>query len=130
MKVKYTFVTGEISEIEVTEELGAEIMDMEKTASNKERAETRRHQSLDAMEFESKSFADQMDVASLVMELMEQESLEDAISHLLPQQIRLIRAIFFEGMTVNDFAAQEGVDHSAISHRLRAAFKQLKKYFR
>lgn len=127
MKVHYTFATGEVSEIEVTEELGAEISDMEKAAGNNDRAETRRHQSLNAMDYEGKTAADPTDVAALVMKQIERESLEQAISLLLPQQVRMIRAIFFEGMTVSAYAAQEGVDQSAISHRLQTIYRHLKK---
>jgi DNA-directed RNA polymerase specialized sigma24 family protein len=49
------------------------------------------------------------------------------VDKLKPAQRDLIRAIYFEGVSVNDYAAREGVDHSAISHRLKTAYGNLKK---
>jgi hypothetical protein len=53
MKIKYRFVTGEVSEIEVSEELGIELAAMAHIQANRKRAETRRHQSLEAVIEES-----------------------------------------------------------------------------
>ena len=39
----------------------------------------------------------------------------------------MIRAIYFEGVSVNDYAARMGVTQSAISHRLQTVKKKLKK---
>ena len=39
----------------------------------------------------------------------------------------MIHAIYFEGVSVNDYAARMGVTQSAISHRLQTVRKKLKK---
>jgi len=57
------------------------------------------------------------------------ERVQMALEHLRPDQKRLIRAVYFDGTSVNDFAAMEGVSGSAITHRLRTAEKNLKKIF-
>ena len=57
------------------------------------------------------------------------ERLNEALTHLSSKQQALIRAIYFEGVTVNEYAKKEGVDHSAISHRLRTIYKKLKKVY-
>ena len=42
-------------------------------------------------------------------------------------QQAMIRAIYFDGVSVNDYAARMGVTQSAISHRLQTVKKKLKK---
>lgn len=127
MKYTYKFVTGEIFEIEVTEELGAEILDMEKAASNKERAETRRHQSLDAMDFEGGLFSDNTDIAKDVLESIDMEALHKAIAMLLPQQRALMWEVFFEGKSITNIAEEEGTTKQALNNRLNKIYRKLKK---
>lgn len=48
---------------------------------------------------------------------------------LKPKQAELIIAVILDGVSVTDYAAQEGVSVSAISHRLETAKKNFKKVF-
>ena len=50
-----------------------------------------------------------------------------AIRQLSPDQQEMVRAIYFENVSVNDYAARTGVTQSAISHRLQTVKKKLKK---
>ena len=54
--------------------------------------------------------------------------LNTAISKLKPKQRDLINAIYFEGVSVNDYAVQEGVKPNAISMRLGRIKNNLKKF--
>lgn len=54
--------------------------------------------------------------------------LDGALAKLLPEQADLIRKIFYEGHTVQEIATMQGVDKSAISHRLQRAYKKLKNF--
>jgi DNA-directed RNA polymerase specialized sigma24 family protein len=47
---------------------------------------------------------------------------------LAPEQQRLIYLIYFDSVSATDIAKAEGVDKSAISHRLSRAIRSLKKY--
>lgn len=49
MKIRYEFANGEISEVEVSEELGRTLAEMTHRAALRDRAETRRHVSLDKL---------------------------------------------------------------------------------
>jgi len=51
MKIKYTSVTGEIHEIEVTEEWEEIILDLDRKEYNINRKETRRHIPLDGYDY-------------------------------------------------------------------------------
>ena len=57
MKISYEFVTGEISEIEVDEHLGGMLLDFDRQQYNNDHKETRRHVSLDGMDYEGELFA-------------------------------------------------------------------------
>ena len=46
MKIRYVFVNGEVSEIEVEETLGGLLLELDRQEANNARAETRRHISL------------------------------------------------------------------------------------
>ena len=48
MKVRYEFANGEISEIEVDDNLGELLVDFDRQEYNNDHKETRRHISLDA----------------------------------------------------------------------------------
>lgn len=124
MKYTYHFLNGESQEIEVTEALYMTLTDADRLEYNNDHANTRRHISLDMAESdEGMQFADP---ASLPMSETD-ERVQMALEHLRPDQQRLIHAVYFDGMSVNDFAAIEGVTKSAISHRLSTAEKNLRK---
>ena len=56
MKITYEFVTGEISEVEVDESLGGMLLDLDRQQYNNDHKETRRHVSLDGMDYEGVCF--------------------------------------------------------------------------
>ena len=124
MKYTYHFLNGESQEIEVTEALYMTLTDADRLEYNNDHANTRRHISMDMAESdEGMQFADP---ASLPMSETD-ERVQMALEHLRPDQQRLIHAVYFDGMSVNDFADIEGVTKSAISHRLSTAEKNLRK---
>ena len=44
-----------------------------------------------------------------------------------PDQQKMVHAIYFENVSVNDYAARMGVTQSAISHRLQTVKKETEK---
>ena len=60
----------------------------------------------------------------------DEECLRTAIQQLTPDQQEMVQAIYFENVSVNDYAARMGVTQSAISHRLQTVKKKLKKLLR
>ena len=128
MRVRYEFVNGEFEEIEVDDSLGALLVDCDRQEYNNNHKETRRHYSLDACQFEGADFAVEDEALdALFAEPTAAERLHTAIAKLKPEQQRLIRAIYFEGVSVNDYARMEGCTQSAISHRLQTIRNKLKK---
>lgn len=127
MKITYTFANGEKSEIEVTEDWGAIVLDMDRLDYNSNQRETRRHCSLEAFNLDDAYFPSNEDVEADVIRNERDAELYAAINQLLPEQQRIIRAVYFEGTPAVEIARSEGVSKSAISHRLSRAENALKK---
>ena len=128
MKITYKFVTGEVTEVEVSEEIGAVIIDLDRQEYNNDHKETRRHYSLDGKVYEGMDYAvEDSDLEALFAGPTDEERLHAAIRQLSPDQQEMVRAIYFENVSVNDYAARTGVTQSAISHRLQTVKKKLKK---
>lgn len=128
MKITYKFVTGEVAEVEVSEEIGAMIVDLDRLEYNNDHKETRRHYSLEGKVYEGMDYAvEDPGLEALFAGPTDEERLHAAIRQLSPDQKEMVRAIYFENMSVNDYAARMGVTQSAISHRLQTVKKKLKK---
>lgn len=129
MKIKYTFAT-EIVEVEVSEELGNIIVDLDRREYNTNHKETRRHCSLDALNLDDALIPSDDNVEAEVAAKDENRRLYAAIAQLSPRQQYLIRQVYFEGRKFTDIAREEGVDRTAISHATDRALKKLKRILR
>ena len=128
MKITYRFVTGEVTVIDVPDEIGAVIVDLDRQEYNNDHKETRRHYSLEGKVYEGMDYAvEDPGLEALFAGPTDEERLHVAIRQLSPDQQEMVRAIFFENVSVNDYAARMGVTQSAISHRLQTVKKKLKK---
>lgn len=128
MKVRYVFANGEISEIEVDESLGELLVDFDRQEYNNDHKETRRHISLDGMEYEGELFASAADPVSEVLEREELARLRRAMETLTPKQRALVLKIYFNKESIATVARAEGVDESSIRERLRWIYKKLKNF--
>ena len=127
MKITYEFVTGEVSEVEVDERLGGMLLDLDRQQYNNDQKETRRHVSLDGMDYEGKLFASAEDTERKAERREDMARLFSAMEDLSPSQRELVKKVYFEERKITDIAREEGVDKSAISHRLERIHKKLKK---
>ena len=127
MKIRYEFATGEVSEIEVSEELGRLIEEMTHQAALRDRAETRRHVSLDKLLEAGLPLADDNCVETLAERAIDHAALLHAMEQLLPQQKELLLKVYFEGRSYADVARDEGVDRSAIRKKCCAFLKKSEK---
>ena len=127
MKIQYKFATETIS-IDVPDDWGEILIDLDRQEYNNDHKETRRHYSLEARVYEGMDYAvEDSDLEALFAGPTNEERLRAAIQKLDPDQQAMIRAIYFEGVSVNNYAARMGVTQSAISHRLQTVKKKLKK---
>ena len=129
MKISYKFA-NEAVDIEIDEKWGNVLLDLNRQEYNNNQTETRRHVSLNAMDYEGEIFAQvDHDIASIFADVSNEEKLHKAIPLLKLKQQELVKAIFFEGVSVSAYAAKEGVSQPAISQRLETALKKLKRFF-
>ena len=126
MKIKYQFAT-ETVEVEVSEELGNIIVDLNRQEYNNHHKETRRHCSLDAFNLDDALFPSEEDIEAEVVAKDQYNRLYAAIALLEPQQKELVRQVFFEDRKIVDIAAEEGVSEAAIRNRLKKITQRLKK---
>ena len=130
MKIQYKFATETIS-IDVPDDWGEILIDLDRQEYNNDHKETRRHYSLEGKVYEGMDYAaEDSGLEALFAGPTDEERLRAAIQKLDPDQQAMIRAIYFDGVSVNDYAARMGVTQSAISHRLQTVKKKLKKLLR
>lgn len=125
---RYHFSNGETISIDVSDDWGEILIDLDRLEYNNDHKETRRHYSLEGKVYEGKDYAvEDPGLEALFAGPTNEERLRDAIQKLAPDQQAMIRAIYFDGVSVNDYAARMGVTQSAVSHRLQTVKKKMKK---
>ena len=127
MKITYEFVTGEISEVEVDERLGGMLLDLDRQQDNNDQKETRRHFSLNGMDYEGELFASAEDTERTVEHREDMARLYSAMEILSPSQRELVKKVYFEERTFASIAREEGVGESAIRDRMKRIHKKLEK---
>ena len=129
MKITYEFVTGEVSEVEVDERLGGMLLDLDRQQENNDQKETRRHVSLDGMDYEGELFASAEDTERAVEHREDMARLYSAMEALSPSQRELVKKVYFEERKITDIAREEGVSHVAVRDRLERIYKKIKNNF-
>ena len=128
MKINYTFNNGENLEVEVSEELGAVILESRKKEENMERNRRRRCYSLNCMDFEGEDFADERTPESIFMEQIENEHILETLDKLSETQRRRL-LMLASGMSLHDIARAEGTSFYAIHVSIEAARKKFIKNY-
>lgn len=128
MKITYEFVTGEVSEVEVDERLGGMLLDLDRQQENNDQKETRRHFSLNSMDYEGELFASAEDTERAVEHREDMARLYSAMEALSPSQRELVKKVYFEERKITDIAREEGVTEAAIRNRLKKIYPRLKKF--
>ena len=129
MKITYEFVTGEVSGVEVDEHLGGMLLDLDRQQENNDQKETRRHVSLDGMDYEGELFASAEDTERAVEHREDMARLYSAMEFLSPSQRELVEKVYFEERKITDIACEEGVTKQSVHERVERALKKLKKNF-
>ncbi len=127
MKIKYEFV-NETVEIEVSDEWGSILIDLDRQEYNDNHRETRRHCSLEALNLDDAYLPSDVDVLGEIVAAYDRKQLYSAIAQLEPRQQKLIRQVYFEGRGYTELAREEGCDESAIRHAVARAVKKIKKF--
>ena len=125
MKIKYEFAT-ETVEIEVSDDWGNLVIDLDRQEYNNDHKETRRHVSLDAADFEGEVFAVEDTALS---HFDDNYDLQQAIFRLTDNQRRIIVGHYFEGRTYVELAKELGIAEASVRLAAKRALKQIQKNF-
>ena len=127
MKIYYESVTGKI-ELDVPEKWGKIKVDLDRQEYNVNHKETRRHCSLEAYNLDGNLLPSETNIEVEVLKNEERQELMDAIEKLTPDQRNLIKAVFFDGVSISEYAKKKGVSQPAITQRKETALKKLKNF--
>ena len=125
MKIKYQFAT-ETVEIEVSDDWGNLVIDLDRQEYNNDHKETRRHVSLDAALYEGDVFVDE---SASLESFADNYDLQQAISKLTDNQRRIIVGHYFEGLTYVALAQELGIAEANVRKAANRALKQIQKNF-
>ena len=128
MKIKYMFANGDVSEVEVSEEVGTVIVDSRRKEENQARKERYHCYSYDAIDYEGEEFADPDSIDAILEREYLSIRVAKAMSHLTETQVRRI-TLLSEGHSIREIARMEGVDHMVVSESIIAARKKFLKFF-
>lgn len=128
MKINYTFANGEVSEVEVNEEIGNVILDSRRLEDNLARKERYHCYSMDAADYEGEEYADQETPESALFLQLENKSIADAFDKLSEVQKRRL-LMLAQGLSVREIARREGKDIKTIRESIEGARKKFLKFF-
>ena len=128
MKINYQFNNGENSEIEVSEELGAVILESRRKEENLARKERYHCVSMENSEFEGVDFIDETTPEMLFFEQIENEHILETLDKLSETQRRRL-LMLASGMSLHDIARAEGTSFYAIHVSIEAARKKFIKNY-
>jgi len=123
MIIKYQFAT-ETVEIEVDDDWGCLVIDMDRMEYNNDHKETRRHVSLDAALYEGEVFVDE---SANLEKNADSIDLQKAISTLTDHQQRIINGYYFDGFTYVELGRELGISEASVRKAADRALKALKK---
>ncbi len=127
MKIKYEFITGEVQEVIVPDELIKVVMEIERQVNNNNRNERRRHNSLEEMEEHGFQFkSNEIEVIENVEEILINESLYKALGKLSFDERKLIYLVFFQRKTIVSIAKDRGVSEGNIRRILKLIYKEIR----
>ena len=130
MVIKYKFLDNATSEVEVDDELGKHMTEMNDAAAKIDRKETRRHVYMSELEEKGHYIPADTDPLNDVLKEERIKELMTAIEKLQPQQKTLIIRVYWNKEHQKDIAADEGVSQQAIASRLKTILKNLKKFLK
>ena len=128
MKVQYRFVNGDLVDVEVPQEYGEALADLDRLEHNNNQTQTRRHVSLDMMvQDQGVQFVEDGDVSEICLSKIAVADLIRAMDTLTDGQKELIHKVFEEKIPPSRVAEQEGVSRMAINNRLNKIYHTLRK---
>ena len=129
MKINYTFVNGDTSDVEVSEEIGNLILDSRRVESNQDRKERYHCYSLDAAEYEGEGLCGRQYAGSMeLFRQLENQRLKEAFEQLSEVQRRRL-LMLAEGVSLREIARREGKDIKSIRESIEGSQEKVFEIF-
>lgn len=131
MKISYKSVTGEVTAVEATADIGEFITASRRAEDSADRKERRHCISLDGIQYEGNEFGSPDPTEKLFNDTDERDAkIKTALSHLTDTQQRRLIQHFLGGLSEREIARREGRDYKSVHESIVAAKKKFKKYYR
>ena len=124
MKIKYKYITGEVSEVEVSDEIGVEIMESRRAEKNQGRKNKYYCYSLDGILYEGLEYATEETPDSIIENLELNAMLSEALTQLTDTQRRRL-LMLSKGLSFREIARLENTSHSKICKSIEQARKKI-----
>ena len=128
MKIRYEFANGEVTEVEVSEEVGAVIVESRREEENLARKNRYHCYSLDDIDYEGLEYADPHTPEEDFISRENKKAILSALTILTETQKRRL-LLYAGGLSYREIARREGVDHKKVIKSVEAAKEKIKKYF-
>ena len=126
MKIKYKFANGEISYVEVSDEVGQAILESRRKESSLDKKEYRHSAcSIDVIEFEGEEFAEKDTPESLLFNKEEDARVKEFFATLTETQRRRLE-MRLNGMNLRQICLAEKADNKTV----RETFEQIQKKYK
>jgi DNA-directed RNA polymerase specialized sigma24 family protein len=130
MEIKYKFANGEESYVEVSEEIGAAILESRRKEGNLNKKEYRHSAySIDALIYEGEELADRDTPESVMME-REEVDLINTFAKLLTETQKRYLKMRLDGMSITEIAKKENKSYMTIKDSLSCVQKKFKTFFK
>lgn len=129
MKIKYKFANGEISYVEVSEEVGQALLESRRKEASLDKKEYRHSAcSIDVIEFEGDEFADKDTPESLLLN-KEGDGRIKAFYEILTERQRRCLELRLDGLTIAEIAKVEGLQFMSVKDCLTCIQKKFQTFF-
>ncbi len=129
MKIKYTFADGEVTEVEVSEEIGAVIIDSRKAEhAQDERQRYHCPYSYDAIDYEGEEYATDETPETEHIRSERDARLYTALATLTETQRRRL-LMLADGLSMREIARREKADIKTVRESIEGARKKFQKNF-
>lgn len=127
MKIKYEFADGTVSVVEVSDEIGAVIVDSRKAEHAWQERQRCHCYSSDAIDFAGLEYADTETPESIFLRKEREKELSDALDTLNENQRRRL-LMYASGLSYREIARREGLsEKKSVIECIEGARKKLKK---
>lgn len=133
MIIKYEFITGETVKVEVDENIGEVIVELDRSEYNNDKKETRRHCTLNVLGDDGEWLIDRESDPCTIKNLskygVEDERLDDAMDNLTEEEREAVFAVYGSGYTRKAYSEIISIPRTTVNDYVTRGKKKIKKFY-